>query len=369
MFSFKAKFAAPALIAAALTLTGCFTSSDEKGDTLDFSPVLASVADDVIYPTYVDLSEKATALEAAVVLLSNQVTPQRLNAARVAWRAARAPWERSEGFLFGPVDTKSIDPSIDTWPLDSLTLGSILGDTTKTLNGNFVELQENNVRGYHAIEFLLFGTDSTKDEGDFTQREVQYLVAAAANFRARVDTLKNSWSPTGGNFLAEFKNAGAGSTSYRSKRAAAQELLEGVVGICDEVASAKISAPFGPPADPREEESRFSRNSTNDFANNIRSVRNIYLGTYSASGIVPLPKGSHLGHAKGIAAWVDSLNSPLAERVQAEIDSAISKIEQVGDFTAALTLTAGREKIAAAKAAVQTLHTSLDVDVRKTLFP
>ncbi len=361
MFSFK-KAAAPAVLLAALTLTGCFTSSEEKGDALDFSPILASVADSVIYPTYSDLAAKAAALETAVQLLDSQVTPARLNAARVAWRAARAPWEQSEGFLFGPVDSKGIDPSIDTWPLDSLTLNSILTGTS-TLNEAFLALQEENVRGFHAIEYLLFGVDSLKDEGDFTPRQKQYLVAAAANFRARTDILKNAWSATGENYLAEFKTAGMGSTAYRSKRAAAQELLDGMVGICDEVASAKISAPFGPPADPTEEESRFSRNSTNDFANNIRSVRNVYLGTY---GSAALHKGAHLGHAKGIASWVDSLNSPLAERVQAEIDSAISKIEQIGDFTAALS--ANRPKIEAARTAVQTLHTSLDVDVRKALF-
>lgn len=361
--SFKLR-ALPAALAAvvALSLTGCFTSSEEKGDTLDFSPILASVADSVIYPTYTDLSAKAAALEAAVQALNTSTTPQNLNAARVAWRAARAPWERSEGFLFGPVDSKAIDPSIDTWPLDSLTLKSILAGSL-TLNEAFIAAQENNVRGFHALEYLLFGTDSTKDEGDFTTREKQYLVAAAANFRARTDTLKQSWSASGGNFLADFKTAGTGSTAYRSKKAAAEELLDGMVGICEEVANAKITAPFGPPADPREEESRFSRNSTTDFANNIRSVRNVYLGTYGATVLL---KGSHLGHAKGVAAWVDSLDSELAERVNGEIDSAIVKIEQIGDFTAALS--ANRPKIEAARTAIQTLHRSLNVDVRKVLF-
>jgi putative iron-regulated protein len=365
MFSFKSarSMVAPAIVLSALALTGCFTSSDEKGDPLDFSPIIASVADSVIYPTYVDLAAKAAALETALQTLNTSTSPQNLNAARVAWRAARAPWEKSEGFLFGPVDNKSIDPSIDTWPLDSTSLKSILAGTT-ALDETFISNQQDNVRGFHAIEYLLFGTDSTKDEGDFTPREKQYLVAAAANFKARVDTLKDSWSATKGNFLADFKTAGTGSTVYRSRRAAAQELLGGMVGICDEVASAKISNPFGPPADPREEESRFSRNSTTDFANNIRSVRNLYLGTYGGAS---LHKGAHLGHAKGVAAWVDSLDSELAERVKGEIDSAISKIEQIGDFTDALT--GNRPKIEAARAAVQTLHASLDVDVRKVLFP
>jgi uncharacterized iron-regulated protein len=344
---------------AALALSGClFSGGDEAKDPLDFGPVIGTVAESVIYPTYSDLFDKATALEAAVQALDTTADAGKLNTARAAWRAARKPWEQSEGFLFGPVSNKGVDPSIDSWPLDSLGLKSILA-TNATFNFSYVDVQADEVKGFHAIEYLLFGIDSTKTR--LTARELDYVRAAVNHFKARTDTLKSSWSPAGENFIAKFSNAGVGSKEYRSKRAAAQELLDGMVAICDEVASGKITEPFE--NGPKKEESRFSRNSTTDFANNIRSVRNVYLGTYSSG----TAKFAHLGHAPGVAAWVDSLDSELAERVMAEIDTAISKTEQVGDFTTALD--SNRDKITAARAAIFTLLNTLDKDVRKVLFP
>lgn len=362
MFSIRflshSRAALAAVLTASLMLTGCFTSSEESADDpVDFTPVLASVGENVIYPTYSDLAQKAAALETAVLALDTTVNASRLNAARSAWRAARAPWEESEGFLFGPVDTKGIDPSIDSWPLDSASLKNILAGTA-TLNVNYVALQVDEVKGFHAIEYLLFGIDSTKTR--LTARELAYAQSAATYFRVRTDTLKAAWNPAGGNFLAQFTQAGTGSTVYRSKRAAAEELLDGMVAICDEVGAGKISEPFN--HGPDKEESRFSRNSSTDFANNIRSVRNVYQGAY---GMI-LTKGAFVA-TPGVGAWLDSVNAPLGVRVRGEIDSAISKIEQVGDFTAALTT--GRPKIEAARAAVLTLMNTLDRDVRRALFP
>jgi len=328
----------------------CFTSSEEKVDLTDFSPVLLSVGQNVIYPTYSDLSDKAAALETAVLALDTTVNAGRLNTARAAWRAARAPWEESEGFLFGPVDTKSIDPSIDSWPLDSLSLKNILASSTP-LTVDYVSGQVDEVKGFHAIEFLLFGVDSSKNR--LNTRELAYAQSAASYFRLRVDLLKSSWNPAEGNFLGEFTGAGVTSTYYRSKKAAAEELLEGMLAICDEVANGKISEPFDHGSD--KEESRFSRNSTTDFANNIRSVRNVYLGVYGS------------GSGPGVKAWVLVADSALALRAEAEMDSAISKTEQIGNFSAALS--ADRPKIAAARTAIQTLMTTLDTDVRKALFP
>jgi putative iron-regulated protein len=352
------KVLSPVLLTAALTLTGCFTSSEEEaGDPVDFTPVLTSVGENVIYPTYADLFEKAKDLDAAVQALDTTVQATRMGAARAAWRAARAPWEQSEGFLFGPVDTKGIDPSIDSWPLDSASLKNILSGGAM-LDVTYITAQADEVKGFHAIEYLLFGVDSTKTR--LTTRELAYVKAAATAFKVRTGNLEAAWNPAGENFLAQFTTAGTGSTAYRSKRAAAEELLDGMVAICDEVGAGKITEPYN--HGPDKEESRFSRNSTSDFANNIRSVRNVWTGSYG----VRIAKGAFV-YTPGFSVWVDSVDAPLALRVHHEIDSAISKIEQVGDFTAALT--ANRPKIAAARTAVLTLMHTLDQDVRKALFP
>ena len=43
-----------------------------------------------------------------------------------AWVAARVPWEQSEGFLFGPVDTFGYDPAMDSWPVNRTDLDAVL---------------------------------------------------------------------------------------------------------------------------------------------------------------------------------------------------------------------------------------------------
>src|SRR4051812_21762818 len=58
------------------------------------SAVLKGIAADVIYPTYVDLAERADSLAAAVDRLAEAPDSGRLEAARKAWRAARSPWEK-----------------------------------------------------------------------------------------------------------------------------------------------------------------------------------------------------------------------------------------------------------------------------------
>jgi predicted lipoprotein len=347
------------IVAATFALVGCTTDSGTDYPTVSagygYDTVLAAVGPNVILATYADLSVKGTALQNAAIALNANPTEGNLHAARQAWRDARAPWERGEGFLFGPVADKGIDPSIDSWPLDSTTLKRVLTTDTTSLNVVYVNGQANEVKGFHAMEYLLFGIDSSKTAASLTTRERQYLVAAAAHFKNRVDTLKLSWAADGQNFLAQFTTAGSGSTRYTSAHAAAEDLVEGMIGICDEVANGKITEPYNEGT--RAEESRFSRNSTTDFANNIRSVRNVYLGIYGSATT-----------GKGVKVWVLAADTALAVRVESEIDSAIFKTEAVGNFSEALQTSAGKAKIVIARSAIQKLKTTLEGRVKHAVL-
>jgi putative iron-regulated protein len=343
------------LLTASLGLVGCLSDGGEDRLTIragySYDTVIVAVTNNVVYPTYVDLAAKGALLETAVIALNATPNEATLSAARQAWRDARAPWERSEGFLFGPVDEKGIDPSIDSWPLDSATLKNVLTTVNAdTLTVDFVTQQADEVKGFHAIEYLLFGIDSNKTAASITAREHLYLKAAAGSFKARVDTLRASWDVNGGNYTHQF-------TVVNSQRTSAENLLEGMIGICNEVATGKITDPYD--FGVSKEESRFSRNSTLDFANNIRSVRNVYLGTYGGTS------------GKGVKTWVLAADSVLAVRVEAEIDSAISKVLQMGDFAAAISTTnpAGRAKVAVARTSILKLKATLEGDVKPAILP
>lgn len=82
-----------------------------------YTKVLTNISLDVITETYKDLFEDARGLNEATKALEIG-NDEALVQVREAWKNTRAPWELSEGFLYGPVDTQGIDPAIDSWPVD-----------------------------------------------------------------------------------------------------------------------------------------------------------------------------------------------------------------------------------------------------------
>jgi predicted lipoprotein len=126
----------------------------------DYTEILRVYADEVVVPTYKDLKDKAWTLYNAVEALRQDPTNQsKLDAACVAWRAARVPWEQSEAILFGPAseDMLGLDPSMDSWPLSQEDIAGILQDEKlKTVEQFISAISSEDVRGFHTLELLLF---------------------------------------------------------------------------------------------------------------------------------------------------------------------------------------------------------------------
>jgi len=124
--------------------------------------IIDNYVDVVILPTYLSLQEKNVTLYNAVVAFCNNPSNTAFETACDAWLEAREPWEKSEAFLFGPVDAKGLDPNMDSWPLDQTAIVNILN------SGNYDDLDwsdgdsddkitaRQEVRGFHTLEFLLF---------------------------------------------------------------------------------------------------------------------------------------------------------------------------------------------------------------------
>ena len=128
----------------------------------DLDAIAEQFVDAVVLPTYKDLQEKNKLLLDAVNQFRQNPSNDNFEKACNLWITAREPWEKSEGFLFGPVDTENLDPNMDSWPLDQNIIVSIL----KSGNFDKIEWDEDddsadieaaqNVRGYHTLEYLLF---------------------------------------------------------------------------------------------------------------------------------------------------------------------------------------------------------------------
>ena len=155
--------------------------------------VLATYAD-IAHAAYEDSLAGAKALRAAIAALLAHPNAQTLAAARAAWKAARAPYARTEGFRFGNAIVDAWEPRVNSWPLDEGLIDYVApsyGTTSdenplyalnviahkkirigpKQMDASHIDaallrklqgaegVTANVATGYHAIEFLLWGQD------------------------------------------------------------------------------------------------------------------------------------------------------------------------------------------------------------------
>jgi uncharacterized iron-regulated protein len=346
----------PTLLAGAL-LAAC--GGDGGGDDADGfadQAIVEDYADEVVVPTYELLAMRGAALLAVAEDLEADPSEGNLEAARDAWVETRVPWEQSEAFLFGPVSANGYDPAMDSWPVNRTDLDGVLASNDELTEAYIDGLPETQ-KGFHTLEYLLWGEDSTKEAGDLTARELAYTVALAQDLADTTDLLATSWTDSNGGGQAYrdvFATAGdEGNTAYPSLGAAAQEILVGMSAICDEVANGKIADPFDA-RDPDLVESQFSFNSLLDFADNMRGVKNAYTGSFGAGGT----------SGRGLSDLIGEVDAALDARFLDEVDAAITAIDEIpGPFRDAIQEEANDAKIVAAQEAIRTVQDTIDGDL------
>ncbi|MBL4744913.1 MAG: imelysin [Flavobacteriaceae bacterium] len=290
---------------------------------VSYTAQLNNITDNVIVETYNDLANKAAVLHNEVKDFNSNRTVSNYDEVKQAWRDSRAPWEQSEGFLFGPVDTDGVDPAIDAWPVNEVDLNNVLS-SEDLLTESYLESAIDEIKGFHTIEFLLWAVDGNKQLADFTPREFEYLLAATENLKNRTQQLATAWTS---NYAHVFKAAGESNSVFSSQKSALETLVTGLIAIADEVANGKIEDPLNGNAGEAyqiKEESRFSHNSKTDFSNNLKSISNIYNGTYFVDG-------------KGLSDIVMVSNTDLDTEFNQALIEAIKAIDNIpGTFTSAI---------------------------------
>ena len=341
------------LLLASTLVVGCGSDAEDEsndqfqGETFDAGIMLDDFANTVVLATYIDLDNKAGELLSAVKALAVDTTQGNLEKAQQAWKATRTPWEQSEAFLFGPVDTQGLDPALDSWPVDHVNLQSVL-DSGDSLTVDFVSGLEDTQKGFHTIEFLLFRDGNQRKASDISSRELEYLVSTTENLKASTSQLRLAWAPEGENFSSAVAQAGTGSVIYPSQSAAVQEMVNGMITIADEVANGKISDPYNE-SDTTLVESQFSFNSISDFQDNIRGIQNVYMGKFAIDG-------------QGLNEFVNRQDPDLDARFQQEVQAAIDAIGAIPDpFRDSIT--ANRGAVQAAIDAVSKVQQTLEQDI------
>ena len=341
------------------SLTGCSDDSDDdtvsaasESDAFDASTTLNDFANKVVLATYTDLDNKAGELLGAVQALAAAPNQAHLELAQKAWKEARMPWEQSEAFLFGPVDTQGLDPALDSWPVNRVDLDGVLASEQELTEAS-IDALEDTLKGFHTIEYLLFREGNQRKAEDITSRELEYLTATTENLKAKTAQLASAWAASGENYAGEVANAGTSSTIYKSQKDAMQEMVNGMIVIADEVANGKLSDPFSE-KDTTLVESQFSFNSINDFQDNIRGIQNVYMGKFTTDG-------------QGLNDFVNGKDAELDARFQTEVQTALDTIGAIPDpFRDSIT--AQSAAVQAAIDAVSTVQQTLENDILKLVL-
>ena len=149
-------------------------------------------------------------------------------------------------------------------------------------------------------------------------------------------------------YAIEMINAGKAGSTYVTYQEAAEEIIAGCVDIANEVADLKMGNPYisSTPEERDYIESPYSCTSTEDFADNIRSIKNAYEGAKAGD--------------YSISNYVYSQNAELDASVRTAIDEAIKAINLIQDFE---NTAKGSTQVQTAIGKVQALAELLDDEV------
>lgn len=321
---------------------------DDNGSEKDkvFSEIAGQYLDNTVIITYKNLADNAELLVDKLTALRASKTDANVQSACTTFLEARAWWEKSEAFLFGPANDFGIDPHIDTWPLgldDLVTemrnaahIAAMDADDGDVWAGNKLGPE---LLGFHGIEYIIFANGNAKPAADIPDSELVYAIAVAGDLRNKCYQLELSWAGEGNvsddrfakideelewpytvssgySYKENMQNAGQAGSTYRSWTDAMQAIIDGCMDIANEVGFQKIGRPHTG-EDINYIESPYSQKSITDFYDNIVSIENAYNGGIEG----------RRNEAKSLHAYIKSVNSDLDAECVAAIADAQAKIQ------------------------------------------
>ena len=346
-------------VACAISLAAC--NGGGGGVTSDKEAALQKTVtpyvNNTVVATYSAMADAGlTLLEQAEQMLDKvekgEDYSQLMKDADASWRLMRKYWEQSEAFLFGPAGDHSIDPHIDSWPLDFNAMNSLLNNAAQ-----MAQIEEEGgayvgdklgyaLKGFHAAEYLLFETveqggraigTGRPHAANLTHAEAVYLVGIIEDLTQQAILLEYCWAgkvsdakqkllddaeiePWEDNYGQQMINAGKPGSKFVSYQEVAEEIVAGCIDIAGEVADLKMGNPYISSNETQRDyiESPYSCTSTIDFADNIRSIKNAYCGAKSGDA--------------SISDYVKKQDKSLDEDVRKAIDESIAAIEAIQDF-------------------------------------
>lgn len=283
-----------------------------------YTGVFTDLSTEVITRNYEDLNNNAITLKAAADAMTVGDEAQ-LTVLKDSWRTARASWELSQAISYGPIESGALSIPIDKSPVVISEINTLLAGSAPIVIDS-VQAKPN-VRGFHLIEYLAWGTSGNKPASDLTDREIDLIQVAAQDIQNNTQLLYNGWKADGDNFSSSLVNAGQSGSIYTNQEDALVAISNGLVLLADDVSGVKIGIPYDAQVATGNgvnfEESRYSGNSLADFRNNLLSIQNIYLGKYGTAD------------ESGLTDIVESKDAALDAELKTAITDAIASVDAI----------------------------------------
>jgi putative iron-regulated protein len=311
----------------------------------------------VVVPNNNQFAQQARTLSTAIDAYAAAPSAATLASAQATWVKARAVWEQTECFGFGPTTSLGYDGALDTWPVNETDLKALMKSKAPLSAASVGNMKETE-KGFHVIEYFLFGQDKRRQPTDLAQRDLQYLQLLGKDFARVATDLATSWSKGVAGKTAYqdvFSTAGEDSNAtYPTVQAGAQEMIQGLVDSLDEVANEKLGKPLVE-KNPKLAESRFSLNTLTDIKSNLQGAKNVYLGSF--------PDANTSG--KGLSVYIAQVNPTLDSAVKQKFKAAALSLEQISEplETAVLNPKAA-DSIKAAQSAIDAVRETIEKDVK-----
>jgi predicted lipoprotein len=308
---------AVAVVSTFTFLVSCNGEEEIDQAGFDRSAMLSAYATDLIIPNFQDLQASVNEFNAAVSNFNESQTVSNLEALQSSWAAAVRDFQHCSAFGFGPgsLPLGPFATVIGVFPVDETQVEANIQNPDFNLAASF----DRDVRGFYAIEYLIFRENLTNEEvvGTFDAGRIDYLLTITAEVKTTVDAIVAAWE---GPYLEEFTtNDGTSAGSPVSL------MYNEFVKDYENLKNFKVELPAGLTAgqsspNPRLVEAYYSGISTELIREHFESSKNIWYGR-SRAGEDFTGFEEYLASTVGGPALIETTKAKIAE-----IDAAIAAI-------------------------------------------
>ena len=280
--------------------------------------VLIGLTDGVVIPTYQRVAQDAAGLHQAAQSLCAAPSEENLEAARDAWRSARAFWLRSRAMGFGPVMDRRSASLLDWSPTNTAGIDEFLADKGSSIDaGRVRNTMSADRRGFGAMEHLLFADNALQHVAG-SPVHCLYLLALTQVAMEETAAIAATWAD-GGELAAPYGD-------YFTDRAqlslipedAVSEVVRLQVFTIRDIVHMRLASALGlrgDGPDPTAIPGNAADNGLKDLRNELLGMQLVYEGAGQDS--------------PGISALVTPLSKETDWRMREQLDAAIAAVDGV----------------------------------------